>query len=268
MPDLFDNFDRASPEQQATVISRLEQRNADPDRRAILESYLAEMTFPPGARVLDVGCGSGAITRVLARWPRVREAVGIDPWIAFIDKASELGAGIANLSFHQADGHALPFPDASFDAAVFHTALIHMDDPATALAEAHRVLRAGGWLSIFDPDPLAYTYAIAEHDPLQTAWEANIAATYLHPWLPRQLPGLVRAAGFTASRARTYGTVEMGDEAGAYRALDAGVQCLAHTGVIGSELAAALRGEARRRVEAGTFVRFGTMVSVLARKAG
>jgi SAM-dependent methyltransferase len=268
MPDAFDNFDERPPAMREQTIAFLEHRNAAPDRRAILDSYLAEIAFPPKAQVLEVGCGSGGITRVLAQWPGVCEAVGIDPWASFIEKARELGTGIANLSFQQADGHALPFEDASFDAVAFHTTLLHMHDPATALREAYRVLRDGGWISVFDPDPLATTFAIMEKDPLQTVHEASIALGYLNPWLPRQLPGLIRAAGFRSSRIRSYGTAESGGDGFALPFFDATVDAVARAGGIGSELAATIKGEARRRVEAGTFVMFGTNVSVIARKVG
>jgi ubiquinone/menaquinone biosynthesis C-methylase UbiE len=266
MPDLFDNFDQKPPEMREAIIAALEQGNAAPERRAILESYLAEMALPPDARMLEVGCGSGGVTRVLARWPGVREAVGIDPWASFIDKAREFGTGIDNLSFQQADGHALPFADASFDAVVFHTTLLHMADPATALAEAHRVLRPGGWLSVFDPDPLATTYAVMEHDPVQTVYEAGMMLGYLSPWLPRQLPSLIRAAGFAVSRARSFGVVDTEGGDGVLSFFDANVDLVAGTGAIGPELAAALKGEARRRVAQGTFVRFGSSVSIIARR--
>jgi arsenite methyltransferase len=266
MPDVFDNFDSASPETQAILIAFLEQRNAAPARREILDSYLAEIVFPRDARVLEVGCGSGGITRVLAQWPGVGEAVGIEPWAAFITKVRELGAGIANLSFQQADGHALPFDDGSFDAVIFHTALLHMRDPALALAEAHRVLRVGGWVSIFDPDPLAITYAITEHDPLQAVLAASIPMAYLHPWLPRQLPGRIRAAGFSLIRIRSFGTVETDDEAGGVIMIKGSADGLARNGVIGAELAEAMKRETDRRIEAGTFVHFGTLVSVIGRK--
>ncbi|HEX5503295.1 MAG TPA: hypothetical protein VFW96_11785 [Thermomicrobiales bacterium] len=57
------------------------------------------------------------------------------------------------------------------------------------------------------------------------------------------------------------------DEAGALAFFDGNVDLVARSGGIGPELATALKGEARRRIAAGTFVAFGTQVSVIARKA-
>jgi SAM-dependent methyltransferase len=53
---------------------------------------------------------------------------------------------VPGVQFHEADAEALPFPDASFDAVVANFGLNHVGQPDRALAEAHRVLRAGGRL--------------------------------------------------------------------------------------------------------------------------
>jgi hypothetical protein len=45
----------------------------------MLHTYLTDMAIPQGARVLEVGCSTGAVTRVLGAWPGVGEAIGVDP---------------------------------------------------------------------------------------------------------------------------------------------------------------------------------------------
>ena len=79
--------------------------------------------------MLEIGCGTGAVTRVLAAWPGVASAVGVDPSPVFVAKARALGMGQATLTFEVADGRALPFARDTFDLAVFHTTLCHMPDP-------------------------------------------------------------------------------------------------------------------------------------------
>jgi SAM-dependent methyltransferase len=64
----------------------------------MLDSYLSEFGFASAARVLEVGCGTGAVTRVLARRPEVAEAVGVDPSPVFVAKASELAARLGNIT--------------------------------------------------------------------------------------------------------------------------------------------------------------------------
>jgi ubiquinone/menaquinone biosynthesis C-methylase UbiE len=97
--------------------------------------------------VLEVGCGTGAVTRLLARRPGVAEAVGVDPSPVFIAKAGELAAGLDNLSFEEGDGRALRFGDGDFDVVVCHTVLCHVPEPERVLTEALRVLRPGGTLA-------------------------------------------------------------------------------------------------------------------------
>lgn len=108
----------------------------------------------PHMRLLDIGCGPGAITAVLAA--HVGQVTGIDIQPRSIAAANELvgETGIGNLSFREADMTALPFDDESFDAVFLHAVLYHQDAPTLAgtLAEARRVLRPGGLVATRDAD--------------------------------------------------------------------------------------------------------------------
>src|SRR5262245_28358322 len=99
MPDPYASIASADATLQARLAAVLELRAAEPQQRAMLESYLADVTLPDSATVLDVGCGTGAVTRVLAETPGVREVIGIDPSAVFVDKARELARELAQVSF-------------------------------------------------------------------------------------------------------------------------------------------------------------------------
>ena len=92
MPDVYATIADADVATQERLAGILELRAGDRQQRAMLDSYLSEIDFPAGARVLEIGCGTGAVTRVLADWPGVSEAVGIDPSPVFISTARELAA--------------------------------------------------------------------------------------------------------------------------------------------------------------------------------
>jgi len=165
----------------------------------MLEAYLSEIEFPADARVLEVGCGTGPVTRVLATWPRVAEVVGVDPSPALLQKARELGAGLPRLFFQEADGKALPFEPGRFDVVVLHTVLTHVPGPDVLLAEAFRVMRPGGWLGTCDGDFASATVATGDGDPLQSCVQTFVENFVHDRWLLRRLPTLVQSAGFQAS---------------------------------------------------------------------
>lgn len=268
MPDVY----AAITEADAAVLERLaevlELRAADPQQCAMREAYLSDIEFPESSRVLEVGCGPGPVTRVLARWSGAAEAVGVDPSPVFIAKARERSAGIANVSYHVGDGRSLTFSDCAFDVVVFHTTLCHIPDPAKALAEAFRVLRPAGWLAVFDGDYASTTVAIGKDDPLQTCAEAWVGSFVHDRWLMRRLPRLARTAGFQIVRLRSHGYVETSEPHYMLTIVDRGADALAGSGRIGADTAAALKAEARRRVDEGGFCGHIAYVSIVARRPG
>lgn len=99
-----------------------------------------------GQRVLDVGCGSGALT--LAATERVGaggHVVGLDPNPEMLAVARRKPTSI---EWREGRAESLPFADASFDAVVSQFAMMFFEDPAGALREMHRVVRPGGRIAV------------------------------------------------------------------------------------------------------------------------
>jgi SAM-dependent methyltransferase len=164
MPDIYTKVTEAAPQILEGLMTALELRAADPQQRAMLHTYLTDAALPHGARVLEVGCGTGAVSRVLAAWPGVAETIGVDPSPVFVAKARELAGGLSTVSFQEADGRSLPFADDGFDAVVFHTTLCHVPEPEVMLHEAVRILRPGGCLAVFEGDYATGTLATRAGD--------------------------------------------------------------------------------------------------------
>ena len=99
-----------------------------------------------GSAVLDVGCGTGALSSALvdAR-PSVR-VTGVDPSAAFVRDAQARASG-GRARFLVADARALAFPDATFDTSLSLLALNFVPDPATALTQMIRVTRHHGFIA-------------------------------------------------------------------------------------------------------------------------
>jgi ubiquinone/menaquinone biosynthesis C-methylase UbiE len=101
----------------------------------------------PGARVADLGCGSGAFTALLAR--AGYDCVGLD----ISPKLIALGRQkYPAIEFAEGDIEHLPFPDASFDGVMLSGVVHHFPDPSHCAAEVFRVLRPGGQFVAFDPN--------------------------------------------------------------------------------------------------------------------
>jgi SAM-dependent methyltransferase len=245
----------------------LETRGADPRQQAMRQAFLTDIPFPSAARVLDVGCGTGVLTRVIARHPKVAAIVGVDPASGLLATARELAADLSNITFGEADGRALPFEDATFDVVVFDSTLSHVAESERAVAEAFRVLRPGGIVAVFDGDYATTTVALGEHDPLQVCVDAMMASSVTDRWVVRRLPALVRESGFTVVTIQSHGYVETGDGSYMLTVVDRGVDLLFSRQQIGDELAVTLKTEARRRVAAGIFFGHIAYGSVVGRKA-
>jgi ubiquinone/menaquinone biosynthesis C-methylase UbiE len=267
MPDVYLTIADAEPEVIEGLARILELRAADPQQQAMRNAYFADLELESGARMLEVGCGTGAVTRALAMLPAVESVIGVDPSPGFLISARKLADGVPNVEFVEGDAEALPVEAGSVDAVVFHTTLCHVASPDDALEEAFRVLRSGGRLAVFDGDYVTATCAAGDSDPLQECVEAMTESHVHDRWFVRRLPRLVVKTGFEIQRLRGHSYVEAPSSDGYMLALvDRGADFLAASGRIGTETAETLKGEARRRSEAGEFFGHIAYVSVVAVK--
>lgn len=136
--------------------------------REVAPAFLRWAKPPPG-RVLDVGCGTGALSASTLD-AGAREVLGIDPSAAYVAKATTSLPKRA--TFRVGDAQSLPFESGAFDAAVSGLVLNFVPRPEVAAAEMARVVRTGGTVAAY-----LWDYA-GRMETIRQFWDA---AVFLRP---------------------------------------------------------------------------------------
>ena len=139
--------------------------------------------FPAGGRLLDVGCGDGAFTRVLANG--FREVHGIDVQEPYLARFRETIKSDERFTLVNMSASAMEFPDAFFDTIVTIETLEHVPELPAAAAEICRVLRPGGELLITVPNRW---FPFENHGIRIGSWQKDGRIPLLPylPWLHRR----------------------------------------------------------------------------------
>ena len=112
--------------------------------RPVGEQAIELMALPADAHALDVGCGSGWATRLMAEQASGGRVVGIDIADEMIKLAKETSTSFPNVEFQVASAEKLPFSDGEFTHAFSMESLYYYADMLAALREIKRVLNHGG----------------------------------------------------------------------------------------------------------------------------
>jgi SAM-dependent methyltransferase len=145
-----------------------------------LAPQLADLAgVTPGDRVLDVGCGPGALTTELVERLGAESVSAVDPSETFVAAARERHSGI---DVQRAAAEALPYPDAAYDAALAQLVVHFMTDPVGGLQEMARVTRPDGVVVA-----CVWDHA-GERSPLTLFWRAA-HDLHLGPEDESELPG-------------------------------------------------------------------------------
>src|SRR4051812_8040759 len=160
-----------------------------------------------GERVLDVACGTGAITRSAAEQVgRTGTVTAVDLAPDMLEVARATPAAGAPIEWHEADAASLPLPDGFYDVALCQMGLMFMEARSSAIAELHRVLVPGGRVLVNTPGRIqpvfqAMEQAIVEH--IRPDLGAFVSAVFsMHD--PSALAGLLTDAGFADVSSKEY----------------------------------------------------------------
>jgi ubiquinone/menaquinone biosynthesis C-methylase UbiE len=166
------------------------------------DNLVGRLELSPGARVLELACGTGIVTqRLAARFGSSVEIVATDLNDAMLAYAKSKFAGSdETLAWRQGDASDLPFPDQRFDAIVCQFGVMFFSDKEKAFAEACRVLKTGGvflfnvWAAI-DENELQYI----AHTIIAKFFDDNPPDFYQVPFAfhdPETIASLLASTGF------------------------------------------------------------------------
>lgn len=161
-------------------------RSAGRYERTEMSRYIADWVLgmaeaDDGDRVLDLGCGPGTLTRLLA--PHVGEVVGTDVTPAMLERyrVHTPGTPVA------ADAELLPFEDGAFSLVVCGSVFHHLADPQEAICEVARVLRPGGRFVLIDMAGPEHPRRRAIRDEVERARDPShasiLAPSEVRTWL-------------------------------------------------------------------------------------
>ena len=161
--------------------------------------FLDWIAPPPAMNWVDVGCGNGAFTELIAERCAPVTIDGIDPSEGQLKFArTQPSARLAN--FQQGDAMALPYADKSFDAAVMALVIFFVPEPAKGVAEMARVVRPGGIVAAYAWDILgggfptelvsAEVRAMGANPPMPPSKEASTIPNMRALWEGAGLEGV------------------------------------------------------------------------------
>ncbi len=179
--------------------------NEESDRLVDQANTLADLLhsdtkYPAGSKVLEVGCGVGAQTLILARNNPEVQIVSIDISEESINRAKALmqKEEISNVEFHVADLFNLPFEDETFDHIFICFVIEHLNDPVSALKSLGKILKKDGSITVIEGDHGSCYFYPETKEAIKT-WECLIECQKrlnCNPMIGREIYPLLNNSGF------------------------------------------------------------------------
>src|SRR5262249_7516882 len=214
MPDLWQFIDNIDADKQAMLVKRLEDRAQMPKFAEIREDYFDKIGLPLTGRILELGCGTGAVCRAIASRPGfVGTVVGSDLSAKLIEVAKDITAksGLKNIAYYQANAQGTDAPDGQYDLVLAHTVISHVADPAAFLREATRLARPAGQIILHDGDYASLTFNTNRPELDLKMPDLILQVVVANRYVMREIPRLEIGNGeFFPGLAKNLGAIAVG----------------------------------------------------------
>jgi ubiquinone/menaquinone biosynthesis C-methylase UbiE len=181
------------------LVTRLEFRGRDPVFAGFRDRYLAKIDWAKVDRILEVGCGTGVVARALAcRTDFHGDIVATDQSQALLRVARQLAEEegvVQRIEFTEAHASSVPLPADSFELAIAHTIMSHVENAPAVLRELARLVKRTGKVVIFDGDYASFAFAHPEAGLARSMEDALVAAVIHQPRVMRDLPSMLPSCG-------------------------------------------------------------------------
>jgi SAM-dependent methyltransferase len=191
-------------ESVAQMVALLDYQDALPSARRLHDWAIEKAALQPGDHVVDLGSGTGTMSRQLASLVAPVASAGVpagqvigiepNPHLRAVAVSRAKAAGVSNVSFVEGFAGALPFDDSTIDFVWCERVLQHLADPQSAINDIARVLRPGGRAVLLDSD--YGTRIVSDLDPdLAAAFSRASLGPIANPYAARHIPAKIHVAG-------------------------------------------------------------------------
>jgi len=256
VPDIFQHIDALDATAQQRVIDRLEFRGNYAPFVAMRDAYLDRLDLPPGARVCELGCGTGVVSRAIAaRDSFDGTVIGTDLSEALVTEADRRARaeGLDTASFRSSPGGMSGEPDDSCDLVILHTLISHVVETGPLLAEAARIAKRDARVVVFDGDYASLVCHAGHPSEDVTIVDAMLQAVVANPHVMRDLPRLMAEAGLSLTSASGDVLLEVGSAEFFASMVEAYVPMAVRAGLLDEGAAANWRARFRAACDRGQF---------------
>lgn len=191
-------------ESVAQMVALLDYQDALPSARRLHDWAIETAGVQPGDHVVDLGSGTGTMSRQLASLVALVASPGVpagqvigiepNPHLRAVAVSRAKAAGVSNVSFVEGFAGALPFDDSTIDLVWCERVLQHLADPQLAINDITRMLRPGGRAVLLDSD--YGTRVVSDLDPdLAAAFNRASLGPIANPYAARCIPAQIYVAG-------------------------------------------------------------------------